>query len=106
MFGISGYEIVIVLVVILMLFGSKEIPMLARTLGKLIHQIKNASNELKSEINKSAGLDDITKPITAEIEKAKSQMASNLNPLEDSKKSISKIEEDIETIVGPIKRMK
>jgi TatA/E family protein of Tat protein translocase len=53
---ISGSEILLVLVFILIFFGSKSIPGLARTLGRTIRQIKDASNEIQSEIKKS-GMD-------------------------------------------------
>ena len=53
---ISGSEIMLVLVFILIFFGSKSIPGLARTMGRTIRQIKDASNEIQSEIKKS-GMD-------------------------------------------------
>lgn len=51
---IGGGEVVLILVFILMFFGSKSIPGLARTMGRTIRQIKDASNDLQSEIKKSA----------------------------------------------------
>jgi sec-independent protein translocase protein TatA len=53
---ISGSEILLILAFILIFFGSKSIPGIARTLGKTMRQIKDASNELQTEIKKS-GLD-------------------------------------------------
>lgn len=53
---IAGSEILLILVFILMFFGSKSIPGLARTMGRTIRQIKDASNELQTEIKKS-GMD-------------------------------------------------
>lgn len=46
-------EVVLILVFILIFFGSKSIPGLARTMGRTIRQIKDASNDLQSEIKKS-----------------------------------------------------
>ena len=46
-------EVVLILVFILIFFGSKSIPGLARTLGRTIRQIKDASADLQSEIKKS-----------------------------------------------------
>ncbi|RDI08229.1 twin-arginine translocase TatA/TatE family subunit [Flavobacterium sp. AG291] len=97
MFGIGGGEIFFIIIVVLMLFGSDKIPEIARGLGKGMQQLKNASNEIKSEIHKSAdldgikrsfediGSDNITKNITGEIDKVK---------------------EDIEDMSGPIKRIR
>ena len=53
---VAGSEILLILLFVLIFFGSKSIPNLARTLGKTIHQIKNASEDLQQEIKKS-GLD-------------------------------------------------
>jgi sec-independent protein translocase protein TatA len=53
---VAGSEILLILVFILIFFGSKSIPSLARTMGRTIRQIKDASNELQSEIKKS-GMD-------------------------------------------------
>lgn len=43
-------EIVLILLVILIFFGAKKIPELARGLGKGIREFKDASKEIKSEI--------------------------------------------------------
>jgi len=53
---IAGSEVLVILVFILMFFGSKSIPGIARTMGKTIRQIKEASSDLQHEIKKS-GLD-------------------------------------------------
>ena len=51
---IGGPEIVIIMFVVVMLFGSKKIPEIARGLGKGIRELKDASNEIKREIRQSA----------------------------------------------------
>ena len=51
---ISGSEITIILLFIVIFFGSSKIPSLARTLGKTIREVKDASNEIKKEIRDSA----------------------------------------------------
>lgn len=51
---IGTSEVVLILVFILIFFGSKSIPGLARTLGRTIRQVKDASNDLQSEIRKSS----------------------------------------------------
>ncbi|NRA13858.1 MAG: twin-arginine translocase TatA/TatE family subunit [Crocinitomicaceae bacterium] len=50
----GGFEILLILGFILVFFGSKSIPGLARTFGKTIRQIKEASADIKTEIKKSA----------------------------------------------------
>ena len=101
MFGIGGGEIVFILLVILMLFGSDKVPEIARTMGKFMAQLKNATNDIKSEIQK--GVDGITEDsalsdISSEINKAKDGFIGS------STSTIAKIKEDIEEATGPIKR--
>jgi sec-independent protein translocase protein TatA len=52
---VGGSEIVLILLVILMFFGSKSIPGIARTMGKTMHQIRQASQDVQNEIKKSTG---------------------------------------------------
>ncbi len=101
MFGIGGGEIIFILLVVLMLFGSDKIPEIARTLGKLMAQLKNATNDIKSEIQK--GVDGVVEDssfseISSEITKAKENLIST------NTSTITKIKEDIDEVTGPIKR--
>lgn len=50
---IAGSEVLLILVFILMFFGAKSIPGIARSMGSTIRQIKDASSELQNEIKKS-----------------------------------------------------
>ena len=47
-------EIMVVLLFIVMFFGSKKIPELAKGLGKAMREVNAASNEIKKEIRDSA----------------------------------------------------
>ena len=47
-------EVILILMVVLMLFGAKSIPGLARNLGRGMREIRNASNEIKRDIQDSA----------------------------------------------------
>jgi sec-independent protein translocase protein TatA len=51
--GLSGGELVLVLVVILILFGAKKIPEFAKGLGKGINEFKKASREVTDEIERA-----------------------------------------------------
>ncbi|MEN2415464.1 Sec-independent protein translocase subunit TatA/TatB [Flavobacterium mesophilum] len=120
MFGIGGGELVFILFIVLMLFGSDKVPEIARTMGKAMAQLKNATNDIKSEIQKGAeanGLDtkslnSITGNINAQINEAKSNIlgdSGNLlgdsgNLLGDTAKEIDQVKEDIDSLSGPIKR--
>ena len=51
---IGGPEIVVILLFVVMFFGSKKIPELAKGLGRAMREVKDASNEIKKEIRDSA----------------------------------------------------
>ena len=52
--GISSGELIFVFIVVLLFFGSKSIPKIARTLGRGMRQIKDATQEIQNDIKKSA----------------------------------------------------
>jgi sec-independent protein translocase protein TatA len=51
------WEVILILLVVLLLFGAKKIPELARGLGKGIREFKDATQEIRSEIEKSVNED-------------------------------------------------
>ena len=51
---IGGPEILIILLFVVLFFGAKKIPELARGLGKAIRELKDASNEIKKDIRDSS----------------------------------------------------
>jgi len=59
MFG--GPEIMVVLVLVVLLFGGKKIPELMRGLGKGMKEFKDATKDIKEDINDATG--DIKKEI-------------------------------------------
>lgn len=99
MFGIGGGELFFIILVILMLFGSDKVPEMARAFGKFMAQVKNATNDIKSEINRSAEESGIKKDIEEALD-----IDANINPIKDIQQEIEKQKEDIEDITGPIKR--
>ena len=69
---ISGAEIVFIFFIILMIFGADKIPDIAKGMAKGIKKVKDATQEIKTEIKKSAekkGID--TDSISKEIDKVK-----------------------------------
>lgn len=50
--NLKGWEVIIVFIAILLLFGGKKIPELMRGLGKGVKSFKQGMNEVKEEINK------------------------------------------------------
>jgi sec-independent protein translocase protein TatA len=84
---ISGQEIFVILLFVIMFFGADKIPEIARGLGKGMRQIKDATNDIKNEINESA------KNNTVNIDVPKS-----IN------ENVTEVKDAIEEITGPIKR--
>ncbi|CAI8183966.1 MAG: Sec-independent protein translocase protein TatA [Flavobacteriaceae bacterium] len=84
---ISGAEIVFVFFIVLLVFGADKIPSIAKTLAKGVSQVKNATNEIKSEIQKSVD----SKNPTAGVAK-------------DLKNQVDKVKDDFDELTDSIKR--
>jgi sec-independent protein translocase protein TatA len=84
---ISGPEIFVVMLIVVMLFGADKIPEMAKGLGKGMRQLKDATNDIKREITESAEKQGIDTEFTKDI-----------------KKEINKVKDDIDDLTGPIKR--
>lgn len=48
----GGFEWIIIVLIVLLLFGAKKIPELARGLGQGINEFRKASNDIKREIER------------------------------------------------------
>ena len=62
---ISGAEIVFVFFIVLLVFGADKIPSIAKTLAKGMTQDRQATNDIKSEIQKSAKISNICTHISS-----------------------------------------
>lgn len=51
MFGLSPQELIIIFLLIILLFGAKKLPELARSLGRSIKEFKHATQGLKDEFD-------------------------------------------------------
>ncbi len=87
LFNMSGQEIFIILLFIVLFFGTDKLPEIARGIGKGIRQVKDATNDIKREITDSANSVSNPTDISSQV-----------------KKEVDKVKEDIEEITGPIKR--
>ena len=55
--SLGGQEVFIIFIIVLLLFGAKKIPELARGLGKSMGEFKKARTEFEDEIKRAA--DDV-----------------------------------------------
>ena len=53
-FDLGSGEILLIVIAIFLIFGPSKIPELARGLGKFINEVKRASEDIKTEINREA----------------------------------------------------
>ena len=51
--NMGGYEILLIILVILIFFGAKKIPELARGMGRGIREFKDATREITTELEDS-----------------------------------------------------
>ena len=84
---ISGAEIVFTFFIVLLIFGADKIPSIAKTLAKGVNQVRNATNEIKSEIQKSVD---------------KSNPAGGVG--KELKNQVDKVREDFDELTDSIKR--
>ncbi|RZJ79624.1 MAG: twin-arginine translocase TatA/TatE family subunit [Flavobacterium sp.] len=76
--NMGGGEMMLIMIAILLLFGGKKLPELARGLGKGIREFKDASEGVKREIHRNINSVDIDNEL-----KKDEQTAQRYHPVED-----------------------
>ncbi|MBB4118990.1 MAG: Sec-independent protein translocase subunit TatA/TatB [Mesonia hippocampi] len=76
---ISGAEITFIMFVLVIVFGADKIPEIARGLGKGMRTLKDATNDIKSEISNSAekhtqGFSETTADIQKEVDDVQKEL--------------------------------
>jgi len=84
---ISGAEIFFIMFIVVMVFGADKIPGIAKGLGKGMRQLKDATEDIKQEIQKSAEKQGIDTSLT-----------------DDIKKEIEQVKKNVKDVTGTIKR--
>lgn len=84
---ISGGEIAFILFIAIMVFGADKLPEIARGLGKGMRTLKDATNDIKHEITKTAENSGIDTSITKDV-----------------KKELDKVKDDLKEFTGSVKR--
>ena len=103
MFSFGWGEILLILVVVIIVVGPKDIPKFLRQIGNLSKSIKKISREFKSSLNQIAEESDL-KEVKNSITEATNlnkelDIKSNLkNEIKTIKETISSVEEDISNI--------
>ena len=84
---ISGAEIFFIMFIVVMVFGADKIPGMAKGLGKGMRQLKDATEDIKKEIQKSAEKQGIDTSFT-----------------DDIKNEINKVKQNVDEVTGVVKR--
>ncbi len=101
---ISGAEIFVILLIVVMLFGADKLPEIARGLGKGMRQVKDATNDIKREIKHSAEKHDIDIDIASKV---KDEISKVRKDVDDFTRPVAKAKDSIiDDITGPVKRNK
>ena len=81
---ISGAELVFVFFIVLLVFGADKIPSIAKGLAKGMTQIRQATNEIKTEISKNTEVKNPTKTITKDLNDSVSEIKKDFDDLKES----------------------
>jgi len=103
---ISGAEIFFIMFIVVMVFGADKIPGIAKGLGKGMRQLKDATEDIKQEIQKSAEKQGIDTSFVEDIKKDISDVKDNIGSGigEDIKKGVTEVKKKVDDVTGTIKR--
>jgi TatA/E family protein of Tat protein translocase len=93
---VSTGELLVILFAVFILFGPKKIPEIAKGLAKGIRDIKNASNEIREEVNKT--IDPIKQELQSSVDKIKEKLDTDTN--ENTKEADTKPNEIKKDFIG------
>ena len=87
--NLAGPDLIVILLIVLVLFGAKKSPELARGMGQAVKEFQKAKDEFNDELHK-AGKSDTqiakpdVKPAESTVARTDSQCASNVAPPQPS----------------------
>ncbi len=93
MFGMGIGELVLIFVIALIVFGPDKLPSVARTVGKVVRDLKQTTDELSETIQREIGLDDIQSTLDLPAEVRKNMRNMILPPDEVAKRRKEKLKE-------------
>lgn len=103
---ISGGEIFFIMFIVVMVFGADKIPDIARGLGKGMRQLKDATEDIKKEIQKSADKQGIDTSFVTDLKKDFDNVKENISSgiTKDLTKEIDQVKKGVDDVTGTIKR--
>ena len=106
---ISGSEIFVIMVVILLLFGADKLPEMARGLGKGMRDFRKAADDIRREIEESTrdirnDMRDIQNDIQNDVNEIKSNVNNHMNDIKsDYESTVNDFKNDVESDVNEIR---
>ena len=103
---ISGGEIFFIMFIVVMVFGADKIPGIAKGLGKGMRQLKDATEDIKREIQRSADKQGIDTSVISDIKKDIDNVKNSIDTgiAKDVKKGFGDIGKSIGDAAGSVKR--
>ena len=79
--NLAGPDLIVILLIILVLFGAKKLPELARGMGQAVKEFQKAKDEFSDELHKAGKSDTKTaksdvKPAQATVPRSEDQLGS------------------------------
>ena len=92
--NLAGPDLIVILLIILVLFGAKKLPELARGMGQAVKEFQKAKDEFNDELHKAG------KP-EAETAKSDVKPAQSTVPQSENQPAISEIRPDPNQAITP-----
>jgi sec-independent protein translocase protein TatA len=65
--NVGGQELIVILLIILVLFGAKKLPELARGMGQAVREFQKAKDEFSDELHKANTTEVAAKPASSTV---------------------------------------
>ncbi len=70
--NVGGQELILILLIVLVLFGAKKLPELARGMGQAIREFQKAKDEFSDELHKAGTTEVAARPAAATVPRIES----------------------------------
>jgi sec-independent protein translocase protein TatA len=83
--NLAGPDLIVILLIVLVLFGAKKLPELARGMGQAVKEFQKAKDEFSDELHKAGKSDTDTaksdvKPAQSTVARSENKPSDNLTP--------------------------
>ncbi len=105
----SGQEIFVIVIVVLLLFGADKLPEIAKGIGKGMRDFRKATDDIKREFEESTreirrDLNDVTNTIKTEVNDISGSITKDVTEATDNiNKQINQVTGDIQNTVNDVK---